>query len=369
MPPRLTSLLIILGVVLLAVSSIKLILDELLLLPDTPPPSPAYRPLEEVGGSVLAWIPYWDQAAAAASLKNHADQIDFIGVFWYALLEDGTIGRYPYAKVDSELIRFAQERNIKVLAVVANLPTEDEGGDWDSQRVELAISSPERRRQHVDEIMALVRVMGFDGVNIDYEALTVGQRDDFTRFITELAAALHAESKLLGVSLHPKFEENNPSYSNGSQAQDYAALAEAADQLYVMTYEQHWETSGPGPIASIEWMRPILDFARRRIPQQKLFAGLPLYGYDWPPAGKAEGLTYQEALALKQRYKAEPTWDASAREWHFSYTDDAGESREVWYQDAETIAAKRAVMKELLIPNAALWRIGSEDPAVWPHLP
>lgn len=329
---------------------------------------PEYRSPKNVEKSVMAWIPYWDQEAAIASLKEHTDQINLIGVFWYALLRNGTIEKYPYAKIDKDLIQFAHSHNIKVLAVIANLPTEDEKGDWDSKRVQRVIASPASRQQHINDILSLLKEHNFDGVNIDYEALKQNQRDNFTTFITELATALHAENKLLGISLHPKFEEGNPSYSNGSQAQDYAALAQAADQLYVMTYEQHWETSSPGSIASVKWIKPILTFARQNIPQEKLFAGIPFYGYDWPQKGNAEGLTYQKIKERQQQHQATPQWDPNAQEWHFTYRNN-GEQHEVWYNDAKTIAAKKAVLDELWIPNVAIWRIGDEDPNNWKHLP
>jgi spore germination protein YaaH len=171
------------------------------------------------------------------------------------------------------------------------------------------------------------------------------------------------------VSLHPKPEEDNPSYSNGSQAQDFAALSRSADHLYLMTYEQHGGFSDPGSIASLTWMEQMLDFARDRIPQAKLFAGLPLYGYDWTDDGPTKGLTYDDVRALQTRYSITPQWDGKAGEWHFSYRDETGRQHEAWYQDEKTIAARRALMKKLLIPNAALWRIGGEDQAAWQHLP
>lgn len=371
MPERLKALLIVLVVLVLGVSGSQVIFDRDAGMgrAEDRGEKLAFQSLEQVDGKVLAWIPYWDQAAAVASYKKQAEQIDFIGVFWHALLRDGTIGKYPYAQVDRELIKYAQGQGTKVLAVIANLPTEDERGDWDAARVELVIASPESRERHIADIVALVKEYNFDGVNIDYEALAGRQRDNFTRFIKELAAALHAENKILGVSLHAKFEEGNRGYENGSQAQDWAALAQAADQLYVMTYEQHWETSGPGAIAGREWIQPILEFARQEIPQTKLFAGLPLYGYDWPPMGPAEGLTHEKVIARLRQYGAQPKWDAAAGEWYFFYNDEAGGRHEVWYQDAATVAAKVKIFEEQLIPNVALWRIGGEDPAIWQHLP
>ena len=40
-------------------------------------------------------------------------------------------------------------------------------------------------------------VNGYDGIDIDYEALRAGARDSFSAFIAELGTALHAKDKLL----------------------------------------------------------------------------------------------------------------------------------------------------------------------------
>lgn len=313
---------------------------------------------------IAGWIPYWDHDAAVATFKRHTDLFDTVVVFWYALRNDGSVGPYPYAHVDSSLIVYAHEHGVRVLALIANLPTEDEGGDWDAKRVERAIATKAARRQHVADIMALLRQHSFDGVNIDYEALRSDQRRNFSRFIKELSKALHTEGKLLGVSLHPKLQEDDSAYANGSQAQDWRTLARSVDHLYVMTYEEHWETSDPGPIASVPWMESILAYAASQIPPEKLFAGLPLYGYDWGGGERARGLTHEAVLTLQSTYKPEVMWNEDVQSWHFAYEAD-GVTHTVWFEDGRSVQAKLDLLERLGVANIALWRLGGEDEKVW----
>ncbi len=312
-------------------------------------------------------IPFWDQTAAFASYKKNAGLFKFISLFWYSLRADGSIRKYIYAAADKSIISYAHSHGTKVLLLVANLPDEDEGGDWDYKRVDKVISSETARQKHIVDLVALAKKLSVDGISIDYEALKAYQKDNFTTFIKELSEALHGKGKILSVALHAKIREGDPAYSNGSQAQDWGELSKYADQLHLMTYEEHWSSSSPGPSASVDWVRSILNYAITLIPKEKLFAGVPLYGYDWPESGKAAGLTYQDVLALIKKHRPTILWDEKSKSHYFIYKT-AGATHTVWYEDADSFTAKLALFKELGIYNLEFWRLGHEDPNVWTKL-
>lgn len=320
-----------------------------------------------LSAQVYGSIPYWDQKAAIASFKARPDLFDHVAVFWYRLKGDGSIARYPYAQEDKSLIKFAHDHQVKVLPVITNLPGEDESGSWDSDRVQQVIGSEEARLKHIQELLKLVEKHNFDGVNIDYEALQASQEKDFTLFAQELADALHQRGKIIGIALLPKPREGDPDFSNGSEAQDWTALGKVADHLYIMTYEEHWETSSPGPVASLPWVKSILSYAKTKIPAHKIFIGIPLYGYDWGGSSAARGLTQQQVNSLQERSAAKIRFDARAQSPYFHY--QAGErTHRVWYEDERSLAAKLELMKQLGLSNLALWRLGHENPGIWPLL-
>src|SRR3989344_417084 len=313
----------------------------------------------------LGWIPFWDQEKAFSSFQKNSGVFSHISLFWYILREDGSVKKYIYAVEDRNIISYAHSKNVKVLALIANLPDEDEGGDWDYSRVDKVIETSAARKKHVADLVALSKKNGFDGVNIDYEAMREYQKDSFTLFIKDLSTALHNNGKILAVALHPKKSEGDPQYSNGSQAQDWKELAKYADQLHLMTYGEHWDTSSPGPIASVPWVKSILSYANSLIPRQKLFAGVPMYGYDWSNTSKARGLTYSDVKNLISKYKPKVLLDSRSQSKHFGYRDSAGVNHTVWFEDKDTIQAKMNLFNNLGISNTAFWRLGSEDTRVW----
>lgn len=312
--------------------------------------------------SVFTAIPYWDQKRAVEQFEKHIDVFDAVSLFWYLLDENGAIRTYSSAVEDRSIISFAHQHGVKVLALVANLP---EDGDWDKERVQKVIASPEARSAHIASLLALTEAYGFDGINIDYEFLDDSQRADFTAFINELGAALHARGKLLAVAIHAQTPGSE------TRGQDLPSLT-GADILVFMTYDEHWETSVPGPMASLPWMKETIAYAKRMgVPRQHIWLGVPLDAYDWPQAdteigwGSADGLQYREAIALAEFHDAQVDFDDVAKAPHFSYADRDNVYREVWFENVDSFIPKYELAKEAKLGGVALWRLGREDERIY----
>jgi spore germination protein YaaH len=312
---------------------------------------------------VFGSIPYWDQARASAMFRKHAADFDAVAVYWYRLNEDGTIGKYRSALEDRSLIDFAHQNDVDVYALVANLP---ESGDWDEDRVNAAIGTPETRAAHVQALVALAKDKGFDGINIDYEFLDDSQTDMFTAFINELGPALDAEGKQLKVAIHAQRRGTE------TRGQDIPALT-GADYLSFMTYDQHYTSSDPGANAELEWTREVLSYARSQgVPMRKILLGIPLDGYNWQGEDgdwdDADGVDYQGALTLAAAEGADIQYDSTAAAPHFSFGNSDGSKNEVWFEDVRSFQAKYDLAKEFKVGGLALWKFGAEDERIYDFL-
>lgn len=325
--------------------------------------------------AVLGWVPYWDQKQAIASFSRHIDAIDYISLFWYSLDREGNIEPYQDAEIDRDLITLAHDNGVKVFALVANLPDDQREGDhdWDPDRVGLVIRKEERRRAHIAALVELTEELDVDGINIDYEALPEKYRGRFSTFIRELSEALHAEHKLLAIALHPKTSETNPAEDNGSHAQDWEELAKYADQLHLMTYGEHNSDTRPGPIASPDWVEPVVRYARevREVPAAKLFLGIPLYAEAWEPVGSGDyraarvDLTYKDIQRVRRQYVEGRLNSDRYDTPSFTFETESGRKRIVWFENQASVERKLTVGKEFGLCNFALWRLGGEDSKVW----
>lgn len=310
-------------------------------------------------------IPYWDQQKGLKSFKENVDLINYVSLFWYFLENDGRIHKYAYAKEDLSLIKFAHEKGVKVEVVITNLP---EDGGWDSDRVEEVLKDEDLRQKHIEEIVRLAERLDIDGIDIDYEQLNKDLRDDFSKFIQDLGQALRDKGKYLGVALHPKSDDGIGA-ANGALAQDWRAISQGADNLYIMAFNEHWDESGPGPIASLPWVERIIKYAQNLgIDKNKLFLTIPLFGYAWEKDSDrdAKGLTHSDVTKLLEKYAASEEWDENNASPHFSYEDNS--EWEVWYENTRSVQRKIELAENAGFRGVTFWRLGGEDPQIWPQL-
>jgi spore germination protein YaaH len=300
---------------------------------------------------VSAWLPYWDTRGYQTFLDN-ADLYADLSPFWYELSAGGVITPYPGAE-NATIVTGAKAKGVAVIPTISN--------NFDPVRVRTMLSAATNRAAHVTALTNLVVNKGYDGIDVDYESLYAGDRSLYSTFVSELAAALHARGKKLTVAVHPKTSE--PGTWDGPQAQDYAAIGQAADKVRIMAYDHHWSTSAPGAVAPLTWVDQVAAFATTRIAPAKVQLGVPLYGYDW--VGSAgEGQTFDVLNSRRTTYGATRQWSTADSAPWFRYTA-SGVTHEVWYEDAQSVGPKLGVADKYGLAGVVFWRLGGEDPAIW----
>jgi cellulose synthase/poly-beta-1,6-N-acetylglucosamine synthase-like glycosyltransferase/peptidoglycan/xylan/chitin deacetylase (PgdA/CDA1 family) len=159
-----------------------------------------------------------------------------------------------------------------------------------------------------------------------------------------------------------------------SKTLDWRAVSNVCDFVVVMAYDEHASGTAPGPIASINWYRGVLQHAVENVPREKLVIGLANYAYDWMQGrGWADPLTYQGALLLAKNYRVDAgekvedvvDYDDEALNPTFWYVDDQGKDHEVWMLDAITAANQWSLAEAEGLRGVAVWVLGSTDPSIW----
>jgi spore germination protein YaaH len=239
-------------------------------------------------------------------------------------------------------------------------------GRWDGELVSRLIADPQRRAAHVATIVELVRAGGWPGIDIDYESLPAASRASYRTFVAELARALHRLPARLSVTVHAKTAE--PGEWSGAQAQDWRAIGAAADEVRVMAYDYSSAGSPPGPIAPRAWVEKVVKLAATLIPRDRVALGLPTYGYDWTGGAGGAPVQWADVAALAGSTGAQPQWDAGSSSPWLRYHDGRGRQHTVWYEDARSLAVKLEVARRYGLTRVVLWRLGGEDPAIWPAL-
>ena len=291
----------------------------------------------------------WVTPADTESLTANVARLTEINPVWYSLDPNGAVVRRVNAE-DPALRRAMAGR--RVMPTIQN----SIDGRFDADVLCAVIGERASRRRHVDAIVRLVE--NFDGIDVDYEAMPSNMREDFSAFITDLAAALHQRGKRLSVTLHAK--TSDASNWPGPGGEDWRLIGREADAVKIMCYDFHWSSSGPGPLAPLDWLEKIARYAAATIPSRKQFYGLPWYGYDWQ--GKSgRGISFSAAMQLAEFNVAQVQRDANG-ELHFTFED-----HEVWFQDLTSYRIKVATLLRgrPWIGGVAGWRAGSEETRHW----
>lgn len=209
------------------------------------------------------------------------------------------------------------------------------------------------RERLMDQIQAASN--RFDGVQIDFESVLAEDAGSYLDFLKMLKERLG--EKRLSVAVPPR-------RGHADDAYDYAAIAGIADRVIVMAYDQHWRTSAPGPVASLEWCNEVSSYALEKIPPEKLVMGLPLYGRSWQDREHSRALRYPQVREMLEKKRSARRLDDGAPGFRF---EDRVSVR-VYYDDVDSLHEKLSLYRVKGIGAVSFWRMGQESRELWDTL-
>jgi poly-beta-1,6 N-acetyl-D-glucosamine synthase len=269
-------------------------------------------------------------------------------------------------RLDTASLRLMKEKNLRIIPIISNFRSASDSvrqGYFDAATAHVLLNNTAIRQRFIKSLVDTLNKYGLQGVNIDFEELKEKNNEHLVKFQKELFRALHPQNKLVTIDISP----NNEDY-------DYKALAEYNDYIVLMAYDQHYDESVPGPISDQKWVEAALDQTAKEVPSSKIILGMADYGYDWSDSGRGESISYQDALALAEKYNAVIDYDNDSYNLHFSYVNkEFDEDRnlnvmvkhEVWFTDAGTIYNSLRFSDEYRTAGTVIWLLGSEDKRIW----
>lgn len=298
--------------------------------------------------SFLAFGSGFARTSSAASFLHHTADVTAFAPWGFALFTNGSAVERGGGAV-APVVAAAHRAGRAVLPLFTNAYGNDS-----------ILRNAGARAAALRSLVSIVKTDGLDGVNIDFEGLNPVDRTPLVRFVQAVSAALHPLGRIVTVSVGPEWAAERAQY----KVYDYAGLARAADRIVIMTYDQHSNPGGPGPVAGLPWVRAALAYAVSQIPAAKVYLGLADYGYDWY-GSSAPTLTAAQAIALAARVGATIRWSNRQGEAYFAYTSASGASHIVWFEDGASEALRIRLAEADHIGGVALWQLGGEDPGTW----
>ena len=296
-----------------------------------------------------AWIPAWDFDNGFKSLEKYKDLISSVNPVLYGVNSDGTLlNRKPSEESLKKFLAFCDINGIEVLPTV---------GSYDYKIMDSVMGSEVYIDKQVEEIIKEVEKYDFDGIDIDFEKIRVAQKDGYLLFLKKLQTELHMKEKKLSVTVIAKTREAT---IDTLAVQDWKVIGELADQFKIMTYDYTLQSSTiPGPIAPIDWMKEVIDYANVSVPSEKIFLGIHLYAYLWK-GDKASALTYSSVQNLLNNSSITQEYKSDIAEGYSKYTCSDGSSCILYFQNKQGVSQRVSLAKESNLLGVSYWRLGSE---------
>ncbi len=277
-------------------------------------------------------------------------------------------GKLVVNTVSTELVNEMHAMGIKVVPMLSN--------HWDRNGGKLALANPEALAAQIAEN---VKKYNLDGVNVDIENVTQTERDKYTRLVAELRRLIPAEKEVsVAVAANP-----NGWTTGWHGSYDYEALAKHADYLMIMAYDESWQGSAAGPVASYDFVKKSIEYALKYAPAEKIVVGVPFYGRIWSENGDFNG--YGIGLSVISNmltdYNAKITYDEKARSPKAEFTVKAGDKEytvggkklspgnyTIWFENQRSISNKINLVHEYNLKGVGSWALNQATDSILQNL-
>lgn len=297
------------------------------------------------------------------TLRRTLPYLTYLSVFTYGIKNNGEL--IP-PEGDERLIALAKEYDAVPLMMLTSLT---EQGTFSNELTGRILSSPELSERVIDSAVSVMKEKGYGGIDADFEYISPENAQAYVDFLTRLNEAM-GEEYILFASLAPKSGSDMKGLLY--EGHDYAGVGAAADRVLLMTYEWGYMYGPPMAVSPINQVRRVIEYGKSVIEPEKIYMGVPNYGYNWKLPFKrgdaAEALSNADAVALAVERNAQIQYDENAEAPFFNYFDSSGGApveHEVWFQNARSADAQLRLVNEYGIDGAAVWNIMQYFPSLW----
>ena len=248
----------------------------------------------------------------------------------------------------------AHNKGMEVWALVENIEYSD------SINMYNILSSTTNRTALINNLMDEVLAYGIDGINLDFEQISMDCGEHYIEFVRELSIACRKNGIVLSIDNYVP-----TGYTNHYNRKEQGVVA---DYVVIMGYDEHYAgSSEAGSVASINFVEDGICQTVEDVPAEKIINAIPFYTRIWETNGStvtSQAVGMDTAEEYVRAHDIETSWDEETCQNYGEYTN--GETLyQVWLEDEKSIEVKLNVMDNYGIAGVACWRLGFEKPIVW----
>lgn len=312
--------------------------------------TPTATPAPAVDTQKSLFVPYW--TIGNAPLPASYKELIYFGV---SVNEEG-IDHTDQGYKDLEKFVQSVSADQKTLLTVRML---------DRDTNEKILQNKDMQHAVIQEAVTVAKQHKFDGIVLDLEHNAIAF-DSVVNSITAFSQTFAQQAQEQNLSFYQAI------YGDAFyrlRPYDVAAIGKASDGIFIMAYDLHKAGADPGPnypLASRDeytFENMVSDFLKK-VPAEKLFVVLGMYGYSWPVDGKGQTIGQADAKSLVEiQQHTGPTCtymqctvsqENANSATKVTYTQN-GKSYVLFFDNQQVVHKKEALVKEKGIGNISYW--------------
>lgn len=290
--------------------------------------------------------------AEQSVLERAMQTVMYLSPFTYGFTLTGDIINLD----DYQIRETAFSQNKKCLMHLSTLT--EEGGFSSEQGSEL-LNTRTVWETLKNNIIEIIREKNFSGIDVDFEYLPREDYMNYADFISYLRENLNPLGYMVVVAVSPKTSDSQP--GDFYESHNYYLLGQAANYVFVMTYEWGYTYGPPQAVSPITGVTNVLKYALTRIPPEKILLGISNYAYDWTlpyVQGKSRAVLIgnEEAVRIADEVGTEIIFDPVSKSPYFNYYKD-GNLHTVWFEDARSIFERLKLVEDYNLRGIGIWNL------------
>lgn len=317
----------------------------------------AYAAVKPEPYNYLRIFYFRDGKLARESLFSHPDSIDVLAPQSYSFNSSGKLT----GSVKSDILAFTKKHKIKMMPLVTN-------GNFSRGISRAILNDLAKQDLAIKSLVDEAKKRGYWGWQFDFEQMDASYRDKYSAFASKAAKTLGKNGLSFSVAVIAQISSNPNDYPNDLWQKtigvyDYAALAKNADFISVMSYD---DPESEGPVVEYSWLKRVLEYSLKFIPNEKLSMGVPLYYWHWNnETGARVGAGGRQGIYnVFAKHKVSVNYDKKMEAAFLTYYSRA-QKYTIWYENAASLAKKIELMASYNLHGFSAWALGLELPSIY----
>lgn len=222
-----------------------------------------------------------------------------------------------------------------------------------------------KRQYLIRNLIEQSKALGLDGINLDFEQISVDYGEDYIQFVRELSVACRLNGLVLSVDNYVP-----TGYTAHYNRKEQGIFA---DYVIIMGYDEHYSGSETaGSVASIGFVKEGIEMTLEEVAPEKVINAIPFYTRIWKevPTGdggielscEAAGMERVEKLLSELNVNA--GWNEECAQFYAEYELE-GATYKIWLENEISIEEKMKLIQENNLAGVAEWKLGFQKNSVW----